>query len=122
MIPVHYDLQLAPDLDSFTFEGSVSIQIGITETLDEIILNAAEIDMKSVVLRGEDLEIAVTGIAHDDEYERATLTLETPANPGTYLLDISYTGQINDQLRGLYRSIYRDADGTEHVIATSQCQ
>ena len=122
VIPVHYDLHLEPDLETFTFEGSVSIRIGITDTLDEIVLNAAEIDMKSMVLRGEDVTIEVTGVTHDDEYERATLTLAHPASPGTYSLDISYGGLINDQLRGLYRSTYRDRDGVEHVIATSQCQ
>ena len=122
VIPVHYDLHLEPDLDTFTFEGSVSIKIGLTEALDAIVLNSAEIEMKSIVLRGENEEIEITEVTHDDAFERATLTLAHPASPGTYSLDISYTGSINDQLRGLYRSIYRDHDGVEHVIATSQCQ
>jgi puromycin-sensitive aminopeptidase len=122
VIPVHYDLHLEPDLEKFTFEGKVSINLGITENLEEIVLNSAEIDMTSVVLRNSDADVQVTDIAYDDEYERATLTLEAPVSPGTYTLDISYTGRINDQLRGLYRSIYRDRDGIEHVIATSQCQ
>ena len=122
MIPVHYDLHLEPDVDTFTFQGSVSIRLGITETLNEIILNSAEIDIKSVVLRGQGSDIQITDITHDDEYDRATLTLASAATPGTYDLEISYAGLINDQLRGLYRSIYRDKDGAEHVIATSQCQ
>ncbi|MGH8871465.1 MAG: M1 family metallopeptidase [Acidimicrobiia bacterium] len=122
VIPVHYDLYLEPDLDTFTFEGSVSIRIGITETLDVIVLNAAEIEMRTMVLRGEESEIPITGVTQDDEFDRATLTLATPATPGTYSLDITYTGLINDQLRGFYRSVYRDKDGAEHVIATSQCQ
>jgi puromycin-sensitive aminopeptidase len=122
VIPVHYDLHLEPDLDTFTFEGSVSIRLGITETLNEIVLNSAEIDMKSVVLRGQGSDIQIVDITHDDEYDRATLTLDSAATPGTYDLEISYAGLINDQLRGLYRSIYRDRDGVEHVIATSQCQ
>ena len=41
VIPVHYDLHLEPDLDTFTFAGSVSIRLGVTETLHEIVLNAA---------------------------------------------------------------------------------
>ena len=122
VIPVHYDLHLEPNLETFTFEGSVSIRIGVTETLDQIVLNAAEIEMRSMVLRGEDADIEVTGVTHDHEYDRATLTLAHPVTPGTYSLEISYTGLINDQLRGLYRSVYRDGDGAEHVIATSQCQ
>jgi puromycin-sensitive aminopeptidase len=122
VIPAHYDLHLEPDLDTFTFEGSVSIRVGITETLDEIVLNAAEIEMKTMALRGEDTDIPVTGVTYDEEYARATLKLAEPASPGTYTLDLTYTGLINDQLRGFYRSIYRDEDGNEHVIATSQCQ
>jgi puromycin-sensitive aminopeptidase len=122
VIPVHYDLRLEPDLTTFTFNGSVSIDVGITETIGEIVLNAAEIDMKSVVLRDDRGEISIVGVTYDDEFERATLALADQVKPGTYTLDIVYTGTINDQLRGLYRSIYRDGDGTEHVIATSQCQ
>ena len=29
---------------------------------------------------------------------------------------------LNDKLRGFYRSTYRDDDGAEHVIATTQMQ
>ena len=29
---------------------------------------------------------------------------------------------LNEQLAGLYRSVYEDADGVKHPIATSQCQ
>ncbi len=122
VIPVHYDLLLEPDLDTFTFAGTVGIRIGITESTSEIVLNCAEIEMQSVSLRDGDVEIEVTDISHDDEIDRATLALAEPARPGTYTLTIAYTGLINDQLRGLYRSIYKDPDGTEHVIATSQCQ
>ena len=35
---------------------------------------------------------------------------------------ISFTGILNDKLRGFYRSTYRDDAGTEHVIATTQMQ
>ncbi|HEX2404142.1 MAG TPA: M1 family metallopeptidase, partial [Acidimicrobiia bacterium] len=122
VIPAHYDLLLEPDLGTFTFDGQVSIRIEIVETLDQIVLNAAEIDIETMTLSGDDGETAVTGVSYDDKYARATLTLEHPVAPGTYTLHITYSGIINDQLRGLYRSRYKDEDGTEHVIATSQCQ
>ena len=35
---------------------------------------------------------------------------------------ISFTGILNDKLRGFYRSTFRDAAGTEQVIATTQMQ
>ncbi len=35
---------------------------------------------------------------------------------------IEFRGVLNDKLRGFYRSTYRDADGIERVIATTQMQ
>ncbi len=64
----------------------------------------------------------ITQIVYDDEKERVALSLGSPIEPGTYRLEIEHSGIINDQLRGLYRSKYRDPDGNEHVLATSQCQ
>ena len=34
----------------------------------------------------------------------------------------TFTGTLNDKLRGFYRSTFKDDDGTEHVIATTQMQ
>ncbi len=61
-------------------------------------------------------------MVYDEEYERMTLVLDTTATPGSYRLEIEYSGIINDQLRGLYKSVYRDAEGNEHTIAASQLQ
>jgi len=121
-LPTHYDLRLEPDLETWTFDGQVSITVGVTDEIREIVLNSAEIEINTAVLRSDAGEIPVSDISYDEEYERATLDLATPAPPGTYTLDIAYTGIINDKLRGLYRSSFKDADGVEHALAASQCQ
>lgn len=42
-------------------------------------------------------------------------------NGREYLLALSFRGEVNDKLRGLYRSSYVDAvDGSSHTIATTQ--
>lgn len=117
--PTHYDIELDLDLETFTFTGSVGIDIEVAVETDELVLNAAEVEVKSVRLSDG---TAITGIAPDDEMERVTFELESSLEPGTYRLEIEHSGIINDQLRGLYRSTYTDADGVEHAIATSQCQ
>ena len=121
-LPTHYDLRLEPDLDTWTFDGHVSITIGVTDQLGEVVLNSAEIEINTAVLRSDTDEIPVSDISYDEEYERATLDLATPVPPGTYTLDIAYSGIINDKLRGLYRSSFKDADGVERALAASQCQ
>jgi aminopeptidase N len=117
--PNHYDIRLELDLETFTFVGSVGIDIDVKKRTESLVLNAAEVEIKSASLSND---VAITEIAYDDEMERATLSLSSPIEPGSYRLEIEHSGIINDQLRGLYRSVYRDADGAEHALATSQCQ
>ncbi len=38
------------------------------------------------------------------------------------MIDITFTGTLNDKLRGWYRSTFKDDDGVERVIATTQMQ
>lgn len=117
--PKHYDIELDLDLETFTFSGSVGIDFEVVDATDTLVLNAAEVGIKSARLAdGAD----ITGIVPDEETERVTLELGSLLEPGTYRLEIEHVGTINDQLRGLYRSTYADTDGVEHVIATSQCQ
>jgi puromycin-sensitive aminopeptidase len=117
--PTHYDIRLELDLETFTFVGSVGIDVDVTENTESLVLNAAEVEVKSASLSNG---VEITEIAYDDELERATLNLSSAIEPGSYRLELEHSGVINDQLRGLYRSVYRDADGVEHPLATSQCQ
>ena len=112
VVPTHYDIQLEPDLDTLRFDGSVGIDIEVATSTDTIVLNAADIDIKSAVLLSPSGSITVAEMAYDEEYERVTLVLDATAAPGSYRLEIEHSGIINDQLRGLYKSIYRDAEAT----------
>jgi puromycin-sensitive aminopeptidase len=118
-VPVHYDIRLELDLETFTFSGVTGIDIDVTDKTDAIVLNVAEVVIKSATLSDG---TPVHEISYDDEMERATLSLGSDLEPGLYHLDMEHSGTINDQLRGLYRSVYRDANGDEHALATSQCQ
>ena len=119
MVPSHYDIRLDLDIDTFTFTGSVGIDIGVVETVDEIVLNSAEVDIRSASLvDGPE----ISSIGYDEDKEMATLGLSASLAPGSYRLEIEHSGIINDQLRGLYQAFYRDSDGNQHPIATSQCQ
>ena len=118
--PVHYELVIAPDLEASTFEGTAAITLTVHEPVREVVLNAAELEIHSAVLTdaaGERQEAAVT---LDEELERATLALGAPLATGEGNLTLTFTGCINDRLRGFYRSTYTDGDGNERVIATTQ--
>lgn len=119
VLPNHYDIRLELDLETFTFVGSVGIDLEVREATDTLVLNAAEVELKSATLSNG---VAISEIAYDDDLDRVTLNLDSTVEPGSYRLEIDHSGIINDQLRGLYRSVYRDSEGVEHPLATSQCQ
>ena len=118
--PVHYRLTLTPDLAEATFCGHVSIDLEVLEPTDTVVLNSIDLDVASGSLRladGSECECEVT-LDNDEETASFRFGSALPAGPAT--LDISFTGVLNDKLRGFYRSRYVDASGEERYLATTQ--
>jgi len=119
VVPDRYDLTLAPDLGSASFEGSVDISVRVIEPVHDIVLNAADLQVHSATLRsGADQRPGRVSL--DEATERLTIGFDAPVEAGDHVVSISFAGTLNDKLEGFYRSTYRDAEGTEHVIATTQ--
>lgn len=116
-VPTRYDVELEPDLAAATFRGSVEIAITVEEPTDELVLNADELVITSCHVDGEPAEHRL-----DPTHERLFVVPPAPLRQGDHTLSITFDGVLNDKLRGFYRSTYRDADGRQHVIATTQMQ
>ena len=115
VLPERYDLVLEPDLPAASFTGSVTIECSVVEPVDEIVLNAIELDIHSVLVDGLPATFRL-----DATTER--LVIERAVSSGRAVLHLQFTGTLNDKLRGFYRSTFRDGAGVEQVIATSQMQ
>ena len=122
VVPRHYDIELAPDLDAATFAGTVAVDIDIEERSAAIVMNAAELSIVSARLDAADAEELELDFALDAESERLTLSRRDGGEfaPGPARLAIAFDGVLNDQLHGFYRSTYTDDDGATHTIATTQ--
>ncbi len=116
--PTRYDLLLEPDLETASFQGTVQVAVDVLEATDTLVLNAAELEVHAAAVEG----VGECTAALHEPNERLTLTLPRQLEPGPHRLTISFTGTLNDKLRGWYRSTFKDAEGTELVIATSQMQ
>ncbi len=108
---------LEPNLDSATFFGSIDIDLEVSEDSSVIVLNSIELSIESCVVDGQDAEFRL-----DEDSERLFVTPSKAIVPGRHRMSISFSGLLNDKLRGWYRSTYTDAAGTERVIATTQMQ
>ena len=118
--PRKYRITLQPDLDNFTFQGAEIIDVDIAEATSEIVLNSDEIAIHSATLAQDGKTVRAEGIALDPERETATLSFATPIGPGAGQLDLKFTGELNDKLRGFYRSQYLNPEGEVSYLATTQ--
>ena len=119
--PEHYRLVLEPDLEQFTFAGSVSIDLTVRRAVSEIVLNAAELAASSARVEASGgLGLSADRIELDEESERLTLGFPGEIPAGQATLTVEFDGFLNDQLRGFYRSSYTAADGAERRLATTQ--
>ena len=119
VVPSAYRLRLEPDLDAATFAGTVEIDVEVRAATREVVLNAIELALAAPTARTKDGEATGT-VSLDAALERATLTFPSELGVGPHTLAITFTGTLNDELRGFYRSTFTDVDGTDHTIATTQ--
>ncbi|MGB1643806.1 MAG: M1 family metallopeptidase, partial [Ilumatobacteraceae bacterium] len=117
-LPQRYDITITPHLPSASFTGDVTINVDVTEPGHRtLILNAIELDIVSAHIDGAPVSFSL-----DASTERLMLSGETELDVGEHQVLISFTGMINDKLRGFYRSSFTDDEGNEQVIGTTQMQ
>ena len=118
--PHVYRIEIQPDIGSATFSGTVGIDVTVHETVDRIVLNAAELAISDVEVRTETGEVIGCTVSFEDELEQAIFHPLSVLSPGPCTVTCRFTGTLNDKLRGFYRSTYTDDAGTTHTIATTQ--
>jgi puromycin-sensitive aminopeptidase len=122
VVPRRYELRIEPDLTTARFVGTVDIEIDVLEPVTEAVLNAKDLDIGEAWIKTPVGRRLVATTSLDERAERLTLQLDTELDPGTALVHINFSGDINDKLKGFYRSVFTDADGVEHVIGTTQME
>ena len=70
--PQRYDLTLAPDLKTFTFQGEAQIHLEIQDPVDQITLNAVEIEIKSVEITADQKNLIASNVTYDENAQTAT--------------------------------------------------
>ena len=103
VVPIHYDITVAPDLAAAKFTGAVTIRLRLAKPSSTIVLNAAEITFKEVrVTAGGKTQVA--RVVLDPKKEQAAFRVTAPVPAGEASVEIRYEGILNDDLRGLYLS------------------
>ena len=114
VVPIHYALDLAPDLDKLTFSGSEFVDIEVMELTERLVLNAVDLTIEAAAIDGE----AASQIALDAADQTVTLAFPRPVGAGRHQLRISFTGRINRFGRGLFVVDYPTAEGRKRMISS----
>ena len=120
VVPSAYRIFLTPDLDAATFAGRVEIDVIINEAASAFTLHAIELTLGAASVSSDGTTCRSPEPTFDETYETATFAFDDALPSGAATIEIAFTGILNDQLHGFYRSTFNDASGTTHTIATTQ--
>ncbi|VVD03160.1 unnamed protein product [Leptidea sinapis] len=122
--PKHYELHLVPNLEKLTFTGTTRVKVSIDTSTKEIKLNSLDLELKNVKLQYEESGSNTTfnpvEVRLDADTETATIVFEKSLPEGNAVLYCDFTGEINDKMKGLYRSKYLTPSGEERYAAVTQ--
>lgn len=114
--PINYRISLEPDLERFTFEGTVEIDLEATSPVREVSLNILRLALWGCKVKMNDtFQDCAFSVDSKKEELRITLPLEMV---GRIALKIDYLGEINDRMAGFYRSKYMSGGEEKHIAVT----
>ncbi len=132
LIPIKYNLTLKPDLEAFVFSGNEVIDAIIKNNLisqknktgiKKIIIHSKDIDIETVKLtykkKGVNRMQFADKITYEIKSETATFYFKELIPFGKVKISITFSGIINENLQGFYRSKYI-LNGKTKYLATTQ--
>ena len=125
LAPVSYDIFALPFLvpDNWTIAGLVGINLEVIEASDNITvhINDILIHEREVKVSFGGAELEIVGHGYDEQRQFYIIHLGEQLQVGTTItVGIGYTGNLNSDLVGFYRSSYTDSTGEVHWLATTQ--
>jgi aminopeptidase N len=115
VIPIDYDIAIAPNPAEMTFDGSVRIEIDVREPTRLITLNSFDLQFGAALL---DEREASTAVTFDIDRQRANLDFGKEIAKGRHVVEIRYRGKIYRSAQGLFISKYDTSAGPRSMLLT----
>jgi aminopeptidase N len=111
VVPQKYSIRIKPDMEKLTFTGSEAIKIEVRESVNQLVLNALELQITTASIDGKAL--AGSALKLDPKEETLTISLSEQLTTGTHTLVLTFAGKINQQGQGLYYARYQEEGSGE---------
>ncbi|RLU27565.1 hypothetical protein DMN91_001369 [Ooceraea biroi] len=127
--PEYYNIHLEPNMEEGTFEGEVQIYMRVKKETTAVVLNVQNIKYHSIkVYRNykidndtpDVMEVPLQNYKEYRALQQLRIYLQQPANTDYLMAEIKFSGTLNDDMKGFYRSFYKDSNGEHHWLATTQ--
>ncbi|XP_076438567.1 glutamyl aminopeptidase-like [Babylonia areolata] len=127
LFPMHYDLELRVNLKTFTFTGACNISVHVNTSTRHVVFHRNDLTLNESLVRVRSRphhEWRVVQQHHVTASQFHVLEVDRELPMGlTVQLELGrFSGKIRDDLRGLYQSSYRTADGQVKHLVSSQLQ
>ncbi|KAF4447296.1 aminopeptidase [Fusarium albosuccineum] len=122
--PLHYDLTLEPNFETFKYEGTVVIDFDVVQDSTSIALNTVDLEIHETVVEANGATVTSSPtLDYNKDTQTTTITFgqTIPAGQKAKLTQ-RFTGILNDDMAGFYRSSYKDEQGNTKYIATTQME
>lgn len=121
VVPKHYDITLKPDLIKFRFDGEETVNVEVRKPTSKIILNAFELSIEKVkYISSSSQDIVCNRIELSETDETASFHFDSELPTGSGQLHVTFTGILNDKMKGFYRNKYSTPSGETRYGASTQ--
>jgi aminopeptidase N len=112
-IPHHYAVAITPHAERLAFDGTVAIDLEIVKPTSVLVLNGADLQVLRATLAAPGKPPVAARISADADAQTISFDFGRSLAPGSYRLDIAYSGKINTQANGLFALDYKNAEGKD---------
>ena len=122
--PLHYDLTLEPNFETFKYDGEVTIDLDVVEETKSITLNTVDIEIhETKVSTGSAVISSSPKVTVDEDAQTTKVEFDQTIPAGSKAtLYHKFTGTLNDKMAGFYRSSYKNEKGEDKWMATTQME
>ncbi|MDX1533721.1 MAG: M1 family peptidase, partial [Nitrosopumilaceae archaeon] len=114
--PINYKLEFEPLFKNFTFKGKETITIFSKKPISSLKIHAAELRIQHSSIKIKDQQISAR--TKLDEKNEILHVIFGKKIQGEFMLNLEFTGILNDRLLGFYRSKYVEKGKTKYLATT----
>ncbi|XP_054628263.1 endoplasmic reticulum aminopeptidase 2 [Dunckerocampus dactyliophorus] len=123
IIPLHYHILVHPNLTSFHFTGSVTIQIDVQNNTNWVVLHSKDLQISKATILDQNLahlSEQVLPCLHNPAHEQIGIFSPRVLSSGQkYFLYIEFGAELVEGFHGFYKSIYRTSSGEMRTLAST---